>query len=139
MDLLNGIKSKTDNLPAEPASEPKSLAFDFSKNLTPPSGGSNRAQLLLIESEEGKTFSGHATINGLTGTNVNLRMICNLPNGGNVIFDRTGFGPDPNTDFACNSLVLIVTNFDTVDHFVIISGVVQYQETTNVSTTIPDV
>ena len=136
---ITAIKAKTDSLPANPASQPKSLAFDFQENLTPPSGGLNRAQLSLIESEEGKTFSGHATIVKLTETNVDFRLICNLPNGGNVIFDQTGFGPSPNTDFACNSLVAIVTNFDTVDHFVYVSGVVQYQETTDVSTTIPNV
>ena len=93
----------------------------------------------MIVAEEGKTFSGHATINVSVdpSDNVVASVVCNMPNGSVLLFEKEVVTEDANFDFACTELHLTVINFDDEDQFVTISGVVQYQTSTNVSTELP--
>jgi hypothetical protein len=117
--------------------EPQTLTFNIQENLTPFGTGGNSIQQNLIAVEEGKTFSGHASISVSVGENVLVRLFCGMPNGSVILFDQTGFGDDANEGFACTNLHLTVINQDDEDHFVTLSGVVQYQTNTNIIDELP--
>lgn len=139
----NNIQNSVNNLQTSVKglnSSPNSLAISNATTLTPFGSLGDNLQVVFLPQVNNRTYSGHITMSFeaiLAKTDVNIA--CNNPGGSVVLFNHSGLnGIDSlNTDFACTSLTMAAVNHDTVNGSFQFSGVIQYQNSTNVSTKLP--
>ena len=135
----SAIKTKTDNLPTDPASQSligntKSVVVDKLLNVPAPSGTSDGIAILeLIPAIPGKTFSGHISLHFVGSSTEVVDVECEMETGA-MSLGLIGFHDAINTDFACNQIRLFLVNHDTIPNSGTIEAVIQYVENSNIST-----
>jgi len=131
------IKSKTDALPSDPASQAvtgsvKTIRFEHSFN--PTADIRVQESIRLIPPSSGKTFSGHISMStdaDSFGNTITLECILGPSGVDRPIEQATGRNFD--ADFTCNSLVLTVVDPEPESGFIVVSGLAQYVESTNIT------